>query len=68
MGYLNENGYLFLLDRAADMVMSGGMNVNYTEVEQVVKRHPSVADAGMVGLPHADWGDRRTRLLSAESR
>jgi len=39
------------------MVISGGMNVYSTEVEQVLKRHPSVADAAIVGLPHADWGE-----------
>jgi fatty-acyl-CoA synthase len=57
IGYLDENGYLFLMDRAKDMIISGGMNVYSTEVEQVLKRHPSVADAAIVGLPHADWGE-----------
>lgn len=57
IGYINEEGYLFLKDRAKDMIISGGMNVYTSEVEQVIKRHPAVADAAVVGLPHEDWGE-----------
>ena len=58
IGYINDDGYLFLKDRAKDMIISGGMNVYTSEVEQVMKRHPAVADAAVIGLPHADWGEQ----------
>ncbi len=58
IGYIDDDGYLFLKDRAKDMVISGGMNIYTSEVEQVIKRHPAVADAAVIGLPHADWGEQ----------
>ena len=58
IGYIDTGGYLFLKDRAKDMVISGGMNVYTTEVEQALKRNPSVADAAVIGLPHDDWGEQ----------
>ncbi len=57
IGYIDESGYLFLKDRAKDMVISGGMNVYTIEVEQTLKEHPAVVDAAVVGLPHPDWGE-----------
>ncbi len=58
IGYIDDDGYLFLKDRAKDMIISGGMNVYTSEVEQALKRHPAVADAGVIGLPHSDWGEQ----------
>lgn len=60
-----EDGYLFLVDRAKDMIISGGMNVYSTEVESVLREHPSVREAAVVGLPHPDWGEAVTAVLIA---
>lgn len=57
MGYLDDDGYLFLADRAKDMVITGGTNVYPAEVEAVLLQHPAVADVGVLGLPDPDWGE-----------
>jgi fatty-acyl-CoA synthase/long-chain acyl-CoA synthetase len=58
-----EDGYLFLVDRAKDMIISGGMNVYSTEVEGVLREHPDVKEAAVVGLPHPDWGEAVTAVV-----
>ncbi len=57
IGYLNEDGYLFLCDRKADMIISGGVNIYPAEIESVLLTHPRVADAAVFGIPHEDWGE-----------
>jgi long-chain acyl-CoA synthetase len=56
-GYLDESGYLFLTDRVKDMIVSGGENVYPIEVEDVLSRHPAVAEAAVVGVPDERWGE-----------
>jgi O-succinylbenzoic acid--CoA ligase len=56
VGYLDEDGDLWLLDRRDDLIVSGGENVYPAEVERVLRQHPAVAQACVVGLPHPDWG------------
>ncbi|MBM6399784.1 acyl-CoA synthetase [Phycicoccus sonneratiae] len=58
IGYLDEVGYLFIVDRAKDMIISGGFNVYSTEVEQALLAHPDVQDCAVVGLPDEKWGER----------
>ena len=58
IGYLDDDGYLFIVDRAKDMIISGGFNVYSTEVEQAILRHPDVQDCAVVGLPDEKWGER----------
>lgn len=58
MGYLDEDGYLFLVDRKADMIVTGGENVYPKEVEDVLYQHPAVAMAAVVSAPDAKWGER----------
>ena len=57
MGYFDEEGYLYLVDRRKDMYISGGENVYPAEVEDVLMGHPAVADAGVIGIPDEKWGE-----------
>ncbi len=57
VGYLDSEGYLFLVDRSKDMIVSGGENVYSTEVEDVLHRHPAVLEAAVFGVPHELWGE-----------
>jgi long-chain acyl-CoA synthetase len=57
IGYLDEDGYLFLCDRKADMIISGGVNIYPAEIESALLTHPKVADAAVFGIPHAEWGE-----------
>ncbi len=57
MGYVDEDGYLYLADRSADMIISGGVNVYPAEVDAVLLAHPAVGDACCVGIPDEEWGE-----------
>lgn len=57
VGYQIDSGHVFLVDRAKDMIISGGMNVYSTEVEDVLQRHPMVSQVVVIGLPDEDWGE-----------
>jgi acyl-CoA synthetase (AMP-forming)/AMP-acid ligase II len=63
IGYLDDEGYLYIVDRAKDMVITGGFNVYSTEVEQALMAHPAVQDCAVVGLPDEKWGERVTAVL-----
>ena len=57
LGYLDDEGYLFLVDRSKDMIVSGGENVYSTEVEEVLFAHPGVLEAAVFGVPDEKWGE-----------
>jgi len=57
-GRMDEDGFLFLVDRVKDMIVSGGENVYSVEVEQAVAKHPAVAACAVIGVPDTDWGER----------
>ena len=57
IGYLDDDGYLYLTDRKADMIISGGVNIYPQEAENVLVGHPSVADAAVFGIPNAELGE-----------
>ncbi|MHB8671836.1 MAG: class I adenylate-forming enzyme family protein, partial [Acidimicrobiales bacterium] len=57
LGYLDQDGYLYLVDRAKDMIVTGGENVYSTEVEEVLYSHPMVAEATVFGVPDDIWGE-----------
>jgi long-chain acyl-CoA synthetase len=57
VGYLDEDGFLFLRDRKTDMIISGGANIYPAEIENVLLTHPKVVDAAVFGIPNDDWGE-----------
>jgi acyl-CoA synthetase (AMP-forming)/AMP-acid ligase II len=63
IGYLDEDGYLFIVDRLKDMIITGGFNVYSAEVEQALMQHPAVRDCAVVGLPDDKWGERVTAVI-----
>jgi fatty-acyl-CoA synthase len=63
IGYLDEDNYLFIVDRAKDMIITGGFNVYSAEVEKVLLEHPAVQDCAVIGLPDEKWGERVTAVL-----
>ncbi|HUG85555.1 MAG TPA: long-chain fatty acid--CoA ligase [Euzebya sp.] len=67
IGYLDDDGFLHIVDRAKDMVITGGFNVYSTEVEQALMAHPAVADCAVVGLPDEKWGERLTAVLQVRT-
>jgi long-chain acyl-CoA synthetase len=58
VGYMDEDGYLFLRDRKTDMIISGGVNIYPAEVESALLSHPKVGDAAVFGIPDEDWGEQ----------
>jgi fatty-acyl-CoA synthase len=63
IGYLDADNFLFIVDRAKDMIITGGFNVYSAEVEQVLLAHPAVQDCAVIGLPDEKWGERVTAVL-----
>jgi long-chain acyl-CoA synthetase len=57
MGYVDDEGWLFLTDRTANLIISGGVNVYPAEVDAVLVTHPAVGDAATIGIPHPEWGE-----------
>ena len=58
VGYIDDDGYLFVVDRADDMIISGGVNVYPAEVEIALESHPSVKEAAVIGVPDPKWGEK----------
>ena len=57
LGYMDEYAFVYLVDRAKDMIVSGGENVYSTEVEEALYRHPAVLEAAVFGIPDDRWGE-----------
>lgn len=57
LGRVDTDGYLYLVDRAKDMIVTGGENVYCSEVEEVLYKHPAVLEAGVIGVPDEKWGE-----------
>jgi long-chain acyl-CoA synthetase len=56
-GYLDDEGWLFLTGRSAELIISGGVNIYPAEVDAVLLTHPAVGDVGVIGIPDSDWGE-----------
>jgi len=57
VGKVDEDGYVYLLDRESDVIITGGMNVYSTEVEEAIDQHPDVAEVAVIGVPDDEWGE-----------
>ncbi len=58
VGMFDPDGYLYIVDRIKDMIITGGENVYSTEVEEVLYRHPKISECAIIGLPDMEWGER----------
>ena len=63
VGYVDEDGYVYITDRIADMVVSGGVNLYPAESEKVLVSHPAVAEVAVIGVPHPDLGESLLALV-----
>ena len=63
IGSLDEDGYLTILDRKKDMIISGGLNVFPVDIEEVVSKHPDISDVTVIGVPHEKWGETCLALI-----
>jgi acyl-CoA synthetase (AMP-forming)/AMP-acid ligase II len=57
IGYLDDEGYLYLVDRKKDMIDSGGVKVYPRDIEEIAARHPAIAEVAVFGIPHETWGE-----------
>jgi acyl-CoA synthetase (AMP-forming)/AMP-acid ligase II len=65
VGFLDEDGYLFLTDRKSFMIISGGVNIYPQEIENLLVTHPKVADVAVIGVPHPDFGEEVKAVVQA---
>jgi acyl-CoA synthetase (AMP-forming)/AMP-acid ligase II len=63
MGRFDEDGFLHLLDRKKDMIISGGFNIYAADLEAVLRKHPNVADVAVIAIPSRDWGETPLGLV-----
>ena len=57
LGRVDDDGFFYIVDRTKDMIISGGINIYSSEVEEVVYQHPAVAEAAVIGVPDEKWGE-----------
>ncbi len=67
LGHLDDEGFLFLVDRSKDMIVTGGENVYSAEVEEALYQHPAVAEAAVIAIPHERWGEAVHAVVTVAS-
>ena len=68
MGRIDEDGFVVLLDRKKDMIISGGFNVYAADIEVLLLKHPDVIDVAVIGVPSEQWGESPDGALRASGR
>jgi len=63
IGKLDGDGYLYLHDRKKDLIISGGINIYPSDIEEVLQRHPEIAESAVIGVPHREWGESPLALV-----
>lgn len=66
-GYLDDEGYLYLCDRKADMIISGGVNIYPAEIEGILMTHPAILDVAIFGIPDDDWGEQVKAVVETKN-
>jgi acyl-CoA synthetase (AMP-forming)/AMP-acid ligase II len=66
VGYMDNHGYVYILDRSKDMIISGGANIYPREVEEVLIQHPAVSEVCVIGVPHEIWGEAVKAIVVPE--
>jgi long-chain acyl-CoA synthetase len=67
MGYVDDEGFLFLTDRSANLIISGGVNIYPAEVDAVLLEHTAVADAAVIGVPSDEWGEEVLAVIEVRA-
>jgi long-chain acyl-CoA synthetase len=66
MGYFDADGYLYIVDRKTDMVISAGVNIYPAEIEEVLHEHPAVLDVAVIGVPNEEWGEELKAVVQLQ--
>ena len=66
-GYLDDDGYVFIMDRIKDLLMSGGENIYPAEVENAIMAHPAVQETAVIGIPSERWGETPLAVVVAKA-
>ena len=67
IGYLDEDGFLFLTGRSAEVIISGGVNIYPQEIDNILIKHDAVADAACIGVPNVEWGEEVKAVIQLKS-
>ena len=67
-GYMDDDGFVFVVDRIKDMIITGGENVYSAEVENAIYQHPAVAMCAVIGVPDEQWGERVHAVVALQAR
>lgn len=68
LGHLDEDGYLYIDGRARDMIISGGVNLYPTEIEEALAMHPNIEEVSVIGVPDPEWGERLVAVVVVQDR
>ena len=68
IGHVDDDGYIYIVDRKKDLIIRGGFNIVPSEIENVLYQHPAVLEAAVVGIPDQEWGEAVIGVRRAEGR